>query len=265
MKYILTFILLTAAGLFPGAQAGIAPTGTNESFDTNMVLIVAIWVLIAICILVLIVTIYAVSSLKLVLKKETSPAEGNTVVIEEKNIQGWNILVPRREKPGISTNLKWALYIVGSIIAAGTISYFSLQTFNNSKLSGNVLLASNIKPDYSHDPAVIDSGKVVFARNCVPCHAPDGGGGIGPNLTDQYWIHGGNIKDIIATITNGVPAKGMITWSPILDSLHISDVAYYILSLQGTRPAKPKDPQGQLFIPGKSNSEHTALFTSKVE
>ncbi len=102
---------------------------------------------------------------------------------------------------------------------------------------------------FSDDPAIINDGKDIFAKNCTPCHAVDGGGGIGPNLTDKYWIHGGSLKDIFRTIKYGVPEKGMITWMNQLSPSQIRDVACFVHTLQGTKPAKPKDPQGTLYVP----------------
>ncbi len=92
-------------------------------------------------------------------------------------------------------------------------------------------------------------GKVIFEKNCAACHAPDGGGGIGPNLTDDYWIHGGTFKDIVQTITVGVPAKGMIPWEKTLNQEKIQQVASYVATLRGTTPAQPKAPQGELVPP----------------
>jgi len=97
------------------------------------------------------------------------------------------------------------------------------------------------------DQASLDNGKQIFATNCVACHAADAGGLVGPNLTDQYWIHGGGIKNVFKTIKYGVPAKGMISWQAQLNPNQIQLVASYILSLQGTKPANPKAPQGTIW------------------
>jgi len=94
------------------------------------------------------------------------------------------------------------------------------------------------------DPAVLASGKIIFMQNCVPCHGPNAQGGIGPNLTDDYWIHGGKIGDVFKTIEYGVPAKGMLTWEGKLSPKQIADVANYIKSLRGTNPPGAKAPQG---------------------
>lgn len=82
-------------------------------------------------------------------------------------------------------------------------------------------------------PAVIAEGKEIFAANCVACHGPDLHGGVGPDLTDATWIHGGTLADINKTITEGVPDKGMLTWGPILGPEKIAKVAAYVHSAGG--------------------------------
>ena len=94
------------------------------------------------------------------------------------------------------------------------------------------------------DPATLASGKTIFMTNCVPCHGAQGQGIIGPNLTDDYWLHGGKINDIFKTIEYGVPAKAMPTWEKQLSPKQISDVANYVKSLHGTNPPNAKAQQG---------------------
>lgn len=92
------------------------------------------------------------------------------------------------------------------------------------------------------------AGKVIFDQNCVACHAADGGGGIGPNLTDNYWILGGDIKDIFTVISEGGrDGKGMVPWKSQIKPSDIQKVASYIKSLVGTTPANPKEAEGDLY------------------
>jgi cytochrome c oxidase cbb3-type subunit 3 len=98
----------------------------------------------------------------------------------------------------------------------------------------------------SADPVVIDQGSQIYAKFCAPCHRADGGGLVGPNLTDSYWIHGSNYTDTVSVIWNGVPAKGMITWKNSLKPDEIQAVASYIYTLRGAKLATPgKPPENQ--------------------
>ena len=96
------------------------------------------------------------------------------------------------------------------------------------------------------DAKDLKRGKAVFNLNCASCHLGDGGGSIGPNLTDEFWILGGGVKNVFTTISNGGrDGKGMIAWNKTLKAADIAKVASYVLSLQGTTPAKAKAPQGE--------------------
>ncbi|UGU14651.1 c-type cytochrome [Sinomicrobium kalidii] len=94
----------------------------------------------------------------------------------------------------------------------------------------------------------IEAGKAIFQSNCIACHMADGGGGIGPNLTDTHWILGGGIKNVFHTISEGGRSgKGMIAWKQTLRPREIQQVASYVLALQGTTPANPKEPEGEVW------------------
>ena len=94
------------------------------------------------------------------------------------------------------------------------------------------------------DSARMDSAKMAYTTNCAACHGSEGQGVIGPNLTDEFWIHGGKPEQIQKTITEGVLEKGMLAWKGTLSDDQISGLVAYVLSLQGTNPANPKEPQG---------------------
>ncbi len=102
------------------------------------------------------------------------------------------------------------------------------------------------------DMASLNSGKEIFAKNCAVCHTEKGGGLVGPNLTDDYWIHGAGIKNIFTVIKDGVPAKGMISWKAQLNPRQIQEVASFILTLRGTNPPNPKAPEGVLYVQNDS-------------
>ena len=101
---------------------------------------------------------------------------------------------------------------------------------------------------FSDDPAILASGKTIYERNCVACHKSGGEGGIGPNLTDEFWLHGGSIQDTYNTIKNGVPEKGMIAWKDVLSPAKMNDVNSYIYTLRGTNPPGAKGPQGEKYV-----------------
>ena len=99
------------------------------------------------------------------------------------------------------------------------------------------------------DATDLKVGKSIFESSCVACHMADGGGGIGPNLTDNYYLLGGGIKNIFQTISEGGrDGKGMIAWKQTLKPLEMAQVASYIITLQGTTPANPKAPEGELWV-----------------
>lgn len=98
------------------------------------------------------------------------------------------------------------------------------------------------------EAADIEKGQSLYQISCMACHAVDGGGGIGPNLADEHWILGGGIREIYHTISEGGRAgKGMIAWKSSLSPGEIQQISSYILTLQGTTPASPKDPEGDIW------------------
>lgn len=98
------------------------------------------------------------------------------------------------------------------------------------------------------DPEELEEGGEIFAKYCAACHAADGGGMIGPNLTDDRWIHGGTIEEVHKVISEGVLAKGMPTWSKLLKPEEVDRVTAYVWSLYGTTPAQPKAPEGEQVV-----------------
>ncbi len=99
------------------------------------------------------------------------------------------------------------------------------------------------------DPAVLANGQQLFTTYCAPCHRPDGGGLVGPNLCDDYWIHGSNYVDNVKTVINGVPAKGMLAWRGVLNPDQIKAVCSYVYTLRGTTPPNPKPAENTVTAP----------------
>lgn len=105
----------------------------------------------------------------------------------------------------------------------------------------------NKPTDYKPLTAAADLivGKTLFGQNCAACHGKAGEGQVGPNLTDEYWLHGGEVNKIFHTIKYGVQGKGMVPWKGKLSGKEMLQVASYILTLKGTNPPNAKEPQGE--------------------
>lgn len=111
--------------------------------------------------------------------------------------------------------------------------------------SGTNIDENTVEEDQS--PAMVTAGQEIYLQNCGACHGNQGEGMIGPNLTDEYWLHGGDVKDIFRVIKYGVPDKGMVPWESNLTPVQIAQVTNFILSIVGSNPANPKEPQGELY------------------
>lgn len=98
------------------------------------------------------------------------------------------------------------------------------------------------------EPERLAAGQVIYTRNCAQCHGARGEGGIGPNLTDDYWLHGGTFSAITKSVIYGWPSQGMIAWRGQLSPDQILEVASFVQSLRGTSPPNPKPPQGELIV-----------------
>lgn len=96
------------------------------------------------------------------------------------------------------------------------------------------------------DAASLAKGKEIFEKVCSVCHLIDGGGLVGPNMTDDYWIHGNTLQELFTTVENGVLEKGMIPYKDQYSPQQRLEVISYILTLHGKAPATPKAPQGEL-------------------
>jgi cytochrome c oxidase cbb3-type subunit 3 len=113
-----------------------------------------------------------------------------------------------------------------------------------AKKNGGVLPAEALIA-MSKTPATVEDGRQVFVSTCAPCHRADGGGNIGPNLTDDFWLHGGKPQNIFACVHDGIPTKGMPTWGPQLGDARVASVVAYVLSIRGTNVPGGKPPQGE--------------------
>lgn len=126
------------------------------------------------------------------------------------------------------------------------------------------------KVDEAHVPMAdatgIATGKELYNANCVACHGDAGQGNVGPNLTDDYWLHKGSLNDIFQTIKNGYPNKGMAAWSGKFNPKEMSYIASYIKTLRGSNPAGAKVPQGELFVDSTTNAPmDTAMKVNLID
>lgn len=156
------------------------------------------------------------------------------------------------------------IFYVSMIFAVGYMYYYHLDS-NGGKSQTEIfetaerekqILSKAKKDEVKFEESAIagilnddkskQAGAQVFGARCVSCHGLRGEGGIGPNLTDDYWLHGGKLSEVATTIYKGVPEKGMVSWAPLLSKEEIEHLAVYIRSLRGTKPLNGKSPQGDL-------------------
>jgi cytochrome c oxidase cbb3-type subunit 3 len=125
------------------------------------------------------------------------------------------------------------------------IAYYDMQA---QQIAAMGEITESTFVDLQSNESMMAGAAQLFVSKCAQCHGPDGQGGIGPNLTDDYWLHGGQMTDIYHTVTEGVVSKGMLAWKNQLSLAEILSVASYVGSLRGSDPPNPKDPQGE-FAP----------------
>jgi len=155
------------------------------------------------------------------------------------------------------------LFVVTILFAIGYVLYFDVLALGPNRLqdySEEVAIQAKIdaaaealfaiSPEdlekYVQDPAHIAAGSAKFQAICVACHGEKGEGKIGPNLTDNFWIHGGKGMDIYTTVRKGVPDKGMPVWGKTMKADEIRDLAAFVVSLRG-KNLPGKEAQGQPF------------------
>jgi len=119
----------------------------------------------------------------------------------------------------------------------------ALQVAGNQQSIGEPQLLALVS-----NPEARKKGAGVYLSKCAACHGAKGEGGIGPNLTDDFWIHGGKLTAVVKTIANGISDKGMPPWGPVISTEEIQAVAAHIRGLRGTNPSNGKAPQGEKEI-----------------
>lgn len=130
----------------------------------------------------------------------------------------------------------WAYYHWSSHMIPGYVRVDrEIEEYQKAALASGAAKPTDIQLwKLSKDPATVAAGEKVFQANCVACHGANLLGGIGPNLTDNVWIHGGNPTNLYATVTTGVLEKGMPVWGPVLGAARTADVVAYVISKNPT-------------------------------
>lgn len=142
----------------------------------------------------------------------------------------------------------WVWFHVGHWGTTPDQTYnLALSEYNDKRSLREAAEAKNVNEEMlarnSHDPAVIEHGAQIFASRCVSCHTADGHGLIGPNLTDNYQIHGSTRMDIFNTVKNGAPGTAMLAWGEQMAATDVVSVASFVITLRG-KNVPGKEPQG---------------------
>ena len=164
--------------------------------------------------------------------------------------------------PGWWLWLLWATVIFSVIYILGIHAFDFVDTYEDDLAQGQAELETRraafaeTQPIFEADEATlatyvgdatrVEAGAANFATTCAPCHGPEGQGGIGPNLTDAYWIHGNANTDIFNVISKGVIEKGMAPWENVFSPEQRAEMVAFIQSIQGTNPPNAKAPEGEL-------------------
>jgi cytochrome c oxidase cbb3-type subunit 3 len=260
---------------------GVSAQGQSASDTQTIQLYIVAGMLIFVCVAVLITAIYTLQVMQFLLLKdapETSEAtESLWSRIYKRFVTGNMIPVDPEKEKTIALNHSydgiveldnymppWLKYIFYGTIAFAIIymvNFFSLGLVQTSEQEyvaevqqaelqvaeyrkANAAAIDENTARLVKEEALLAQAKSIYQQNCQACHGGAGEGGVGPNLTDEYWLHGGDVKEVFKSIKYGIPQKGMIAWQQKLKPDEIQNVASYILSLQGTKPANAKEPQG---------------------
>ena len=154
---------------------------------------------------------------------------------------------------------KWWLFVFYASIAFACIYWFWYHEYGIDELPSAAYAAEmearagdQVTPELlaalAEDEDAVEAGRALYMTNCVACHAAEGQGQIGPNLTDDYWIHGGSAMDIHGVVATGVLDKGMPPWAGPLGPRGTREVVAYVLTLRSTN-VPGKEPQGELVTP----------------
>ncbi|WP_185096874.1 cbb3-type cytochrome c oxidase N-terminal domain-containing protein [Roseivirga seohaensis] len=262
-----------------------AQTESSTGISQTTAFYVVIGLLIIVSLLVILLAFNIVSLLKAVVQKEMSPEKKASMEKEPswfaKTWAKWNDLKPLEEEQDIMLDHDYdgikeldnhlppwwkALFylsIVYAVIYLMVFHVFKSAPLQEEEYEIEMALAQAAKSNmeqtivvdfdesnvpFNDDAEALADGKKFFEAQCGMCHKADGGGLAGPNLTDDYWKHGGSMTDIYNVIKNGVPNTAMISWESKLNPLRLQNVASYVKSLRGTNPPGALPPDGELYV-----------------
>lgn len=259
---------------------------TNDSgVSQEFLFYTVVGLVLVVALLVLILAVYLLQILKAVLQKEMSPTARAEMEAQPtwwaKTWDKWNDLQPMEEEENIMLDHNydgikeldnhlppwWKALFYGSIVYAVVylliFHVFKTAPLQEERYELEMAAAASLKADqtatvvvdfdennvtFNDDPIALAEGKKFFEAQCAICHKADGGGLAGPNLTDQYWKHGGSMTNIYTVIKKGVQGTAMIPWESKLNPNRLREVASYVRSLQGTNPQGALPPDGELYV-----------------
>lgn len=302
---VILFCLVSTALFAADAPAADAAAAAAPAETTIAGLgLYSFYALISVIVLELVILLVLLGNLKKLLAKEAAlvtNSEASDVPTESAFVKWWdnlNKFKPIQEEANIDLGHNydgireldnrlppWWLYGFYITIIFGCIYLYRYHVAQSAPLSKEELAISLEKAEaekeeylkksankvdentvvYSKEAADLDAGKKVFTTMCAACHLADGGGSVGPNLTDEYWIHGGSIKDIFKTLKYGWPEKGMKSWKDDYTPQQLAQIASYVKSLQGTKPAKAKEPQGVLYEEKAAGADSSKAVTDTAK
>lgn len=170
---------------------------------------------------------------------------------------------------GVAYLLHYHVFDTGQLSAAELKTEYAKAEEEKAALMKNMAAAGEVAVTEETvtvltDASAIANGKATFDGMCATCHGNVAQGNIGPNLTDDYWIYGGSIKNIFKTVTNGTP-NGMQSWKSQLSPKTIQEVGSYIKSLRGSNPAGAKAPQGELYKEEDNTAKTDSSASAKAD
>ena len=297
-KAMLVFVFI-GIGLFSAPSAAIAESGSGGASwlsDLPLIMLISVIALEVIIILIMLRNIKIVAGLEM--KSETAElaaatsiwaslwhAMNKSVAIEKEmmdhaydGIRELDNDLPPWWKYGFYVTIVFAVIYLARYHVFQTAP-LQLEEFEiamaraEAEREARALFAPAINEEtvvMLEDEEDLARGKAIYIANCAVCHGQLGEGGIGPNLTDDYWIHGGSINDIFRVTKYGVIERGMTPWQDILSPLNIAQVSSYIKTLRGTDPPNQKEPEGELWIPeieevAEGEEEIGALEEAEIE